>query len=72
MTRNEATNYRARLRRLLWEKGIEAILALVPESEVKKIAICEDAKKFGSGRAKLLHGVSGPYISQICGCRKKA
>lgn len=71
MTRDQATNYRARLVRILWEKGVEAIIDLVPESEIKKVAICEDFRKYGSGRAMMLHGVSQPYISKICSCKEK-
>lgn len=68
MTREHAQDYRRRLRRILFDEGIEAVLNMVPEGVIKKRSICEDYRKYGSGRTVMLHNVSQPYISKICGC----
>lgn len=71
MTREQATNYRARLVRILWDEGIESVIELVPTSVIKKIAICKDFRKYGGGRTTQLHGVSRQYVSKICGCKNE-
>jgi len=72
MTKEEATNYKARFLSMVRENGIDWLIGQVDPERMRKLAICEDYKRLSGTQVSMKHGseertITKQSVSRLCG-----